>query len=374
MPPSQTGAAATGARPGGSRSPSNAEPGRGPTFLVGAASLVLVIAGLKLGADLVVPLLLALFLAVLTMPLVHALCRRGLPGGLAVGVAILALIGILVFFGLLFSASFGGLADAAPRYEERFSKLIEPALQRLAERGITAPERLAAEALDVERIFSLATSTFAGLASFLELGLLVPLITIFTLLESLGFRTKLQRALGSDTALIGRFRRIATELQHYLVIKTLLGLFKALVAFVLLWILGVDFPLFWALLTFLTHYIPNIGALIATVFPTLLALVQLGPTQAVLTLVGFLLIELGVGNFVEPPLMGRRLGLSPLIVLLSLVFWGWLWGLIGALLSVPLTMVLKMVLESVPSLKWLAVLMESDEAPEAAAATEQPAP
>lgn len=353
---------------------SNPERESGPTFLVGAASLVLIIAGLKLGADLLVPLLLALFLAVLTMPLVHALSRRGLAGGLAVGVAILALLGILALFGLLFSASFAGVAEAAPRYEERFSRLIEPALQRLAERGITAPERLAAEALDVERVLTLASSTFAGLASFVELGLLVPLITVFTLLESLGFRPKLQRALGTDTALISRFRRIASELQHYLVIKTLLGVLKAVVAFIVLWILGVDFPLFWALLTFLTHYIPNIGALIATIFPTLLALVQLGPTQAVLTLAGFLLIELGVGNFIEPPLMGRRLGLSPLVVLLSLVFWGWLWGLVGALLSVPLTMVLKMVLESVPSLKWLAVLMESPEAHEAAVPAEQLTP
>jgi predicted PurR-regulated permease PerM len=126
-----------------------------------------------------------------------------------------------------------------------------------------------------------------------------------------------------------------------------------------LWTLavGLDFALFWGLSAFLLNYVPTIGSLVAAVPAIALALVQLGPGAAMLTATGYLVINIGIGNLIEPAVMGKRLDVSPLIVLLSLLFWGWVWGPIGMLLSLPLTMVLKIVFENTPDLAWIAVLM-----------------
>jgi predicted PurR-regulated permease PerM len=146
---------------------------------------------------------------------------------------------------------------------------------------------------------------------------------------------------------------------HYLFIKTWISLLTGLVAGVLCWAIGVDFPLLWGLLAFLLDYVPNIGSIIAAVPPVLLALVQLGPGQALAVLVGYLIINNVLGNFVEPRFMGEGLGLSSFAVLLSLVFWGWVLGPVGMLLSIPLTMAVKIAMEEQPNMRWISLLLGS---------------
>ncbi len=122
-------------------------------------------------------------------------------------------------------------------------------------------------------------------------------------------------------------------------------------------IIGVDFPLLWGMLAFLLNYIPTFGSILAAIPPVLLAMVQLGPGHAIAALAVFVMLNVLLGNFVEPYFMGRRLGLSTLVVFLSLVFWGWVWGPVGMLLSVPLTMIVKIMLENTEDLSWIAVLL-----------------
>ena len=150
------------------------------------------------------------------------------------------------------------------------------------------------------------------------------------------------------------------NLGRYLGIKTLISMATGLCAGVLTWSLGLDFPLLWAMLAFLLNYVPTIGSIIASVPAILLALVQIGPGAAGATAIGYVGINVVFGNFLEPRLMGYGVGISPLVVFVGLVAWGWIFGPVGMLLSVPLTMTLKMALQNDERTEWVAVLLGSE--------------
>jgi len=145
-----------------------------------------------------------------------------------------------------------------------------------------------------------------------------------------------------------------------LVIKTLISAAEALAIWLWLLILGVDYPLLWGTLVFLLNYVPNIGSLIAALPVVLLALVQLGVGSALLTVLGFVIVNIILGNLIEPKVMGKGLSLSTLVVFLSMVFWGWVLGPIGMILSVPMTSLVKIALESYKDTRGVAIMLGSD--------------
>ena len=155
-------------------------------------------------------------------------------------------------------------------------------------------------------------------------------------------------------------RAFSQHAKRYLVIKTLISAATGLVIWLWLLILGVDYPVLWGTLSFLLNYVPNIGAIIAALPVALLALVQLGVGSALLTVLGFAVVHIVVGNIIEPKLMGKGLSLSTLVVFLSMVFWGWVLGPIGMILSVPMTSLVKIALESYEGTRGLAIMLGSD--------------
>jgi predicted PurR-regulated permease PerM len=322
-----------------------------------AAGFVIVVAGLKAAAPIVVPILLGLFLAVLSLPLQSWLERR-MPAALAVSCTILA--GALVLFvaGLVLTASLGDLAAAAPIYQVRVQRLADNTLGWLQERGLVPPEWTSRNLLTLAPVFDLLGGTLLGVASLVSSAVLVLLTMVFTLLEAAGFPAKLHAAFGRPQEERRRFTRATREVQRYLGIKTLMSLLTGLLLGGWVAVLGLDFPLLWGFVAFLFHYIPNIGALLAAVPAVLLAVIQFGSGGAALVALGYLVVHMVIGNFAEPMLMGRRLGLSTLVVFLSLVVWGWILGPVGMFLSVPLTMAAKIVLENTRGLRWAAVLLD----------------
>ena len=152
---------------------------------------------------------------------------------------------------------------------------------------------------------------------------------------------------------------INDNVRRYLALKTLISLTTGVLVALWLRIIGVDYALLWGLLAFLLNYIPSIGSFIAAIPAVMLAFLQLGPGDGTLTLIGYLVINTAIGNFIEPRVMGEGMGLSTLVVFLSLIFWGWVLGPVGMLLSVPLTMILKIVLEANDDTRWMAVLLGS---------------
>ncbi len=165
---------------------------------------------------------------------------------------------------------------------------------------------------------------------------------------------------------MGHFKKITENVKHYLALKTLLSLGTGFCVTMLLLFLGVDYAILWGIIAFLLNYIPNIGSIIASVPAILLAFVQFGIGKAVIVAIGYLSINILFGPIMEPKIMGRGLGLSTLVVFLSLVFWGWVLGPVGMLLSVVLTMIVKIALESREDTRWLGILLGNPEHPETA--------
>ena len=184
------------------------------------------------------------------------------------------------------------------------------------------------------------------------------------MLEASGFPVKLRQALNNPDDSLEHFQKITENIKHYLALKTLLSLATGCCVTVMLLMIGVDYAILWGIIAFLLNYIPNIGSIIASVPAVLLAFVQFGPGKAAAVAVGYLAINMLFGPILEPKIMGRGLGLSTLVVFMSLVFWGWVLGPVGMLLSVVLTMIVKIAMESRDDTRWLGILLGSPEAPE----------
>ena len=194
--------------------------------------------------------------------------------------------------------------------------------------------------------------------------------------EALALPSKLRAIAGDGEPLDERFRKIIEEVQGYLVIKTLVSLATGVLLGLWTWAMGLELPVLLGLIAFVLNYVPTIGSILASAPALILALINVDPVtaefvgidiqHAAIVGLGYLTVNIFFGNWLEPTLMGRRLGLSTLIVVVSLVFWGWLWGPVGALLSVPLTMVVKIMLENTRDLQWVAVLLDKSRPAEAA--------
>jgi AI-2 transport protein TqsA len=325
--------------------------------LIGVAALMVIIAGLRAARPVLVPFALAVFLVVTSLPLLRELRRQRVPEALAVPLVLLLIISVLVGVGAIALNSIMQIRDALPDYVTRISELLDSVFVWLGEHRIIAPEAAAEIMVSPPQLVEMATGAVRGFAGFMSLVVLVALVMLFLLAEAAGLPRKVRAALGRHDADLGAYGRVMNEIQRYLAIKTATSMATGLL--VGLWTLGVglDFPLFWGLTAFLLNYVPTIGSLVAAVPAVLLALVQLGLNGAMFTATGYLVINIGIGNLLEPTVMGHRLKVSPLVVLLSLLFWGWAWGPVGMLLSLPLTMLLKIVLEHTPDLAWIAVLM-----------------
>ncbi|MGI9627532.1 MAG: AI-2E family transporter, partial [Longimicrobiales bacterium] len=196
--------------------------------------------------------------------------------------------------------------------------------------------------------------------AFLSNTFLVFLILVFALGEAAVFPDKLQAILGDRELSDERIETMIKEVQGYLGIKTVVSLATGILLGVWTWALGLESPVLLGLVAFALNYVPTIGSVLASVPAMIFAVIQYDVQHALVVAIGYVAVNLVFGNWLEPTLMGRRLGLSTLVVILSLVFWGWLWGPVGALLSVPLTMVVKIMLENTTDLRWVAILLDKN--------------
>ncbi len=351
---------------------------RDPTMFSGAQVLfvgacgVIVIAGLKAAASILIPFMLALFLAVLTLPVTIWLQRRRVPTFLAI------LIGVLVnvaLFGLIVTLavqSAGDFQTQSPRYVSRLYGLWYGWLDALAARNIPVAELQALDFFDPGQIVTLLRSTLSGVAAFISSTFLVVIILVFILSEAAVFPRKFRAIAGPSRGMGTRLAKTVSEVQEYLGIKTLVSLATGIVLGLWAWLVGLDFPVLLGVIAFVLNYVPTIGSVLASVPAMLLALVQFSPGHALVVGAGYGVANLIFGNLIEPNLLGRRLGLSTLVVILSLLFWGWVWGPVGMLLAVPLTMVVKIWLENTEDLRWVAILLDKGP-PEYSLATATPA-
>ena len=327
-------------------------------FLVVAAAFVIVVTGLKMAGELLVPFLLAVFIAMIVSPLLGWLKDRGIPGG----VAILMIVMLILLVGLMLSAVIGSSVDDfrkdIPEYSVKLSAMSQNFQAWLSARGIDIDPKQWQSSFDPGVAMSFAGSTLASFGSVMTNAVMILLTGIFILAENIGFGEKLRQARGKEVS-EEWLAKFSDSVHSYLAIKTAISLLTGLLIFIWLTILGVDYAVLWGLVAFLLNYVPTVGSFIAAVPAVLLATVQLGVFPAGLTLAGFVVVNLVMGNAVEPRWMGKGLNLSPLVVFVSLVLWGWVLGPVGMLLSIPLTIMIKIALETQDETRWIGVLLGS---------------
>lgn len=325
------------------------------------AAVIIIIFGMQAAQVLLIPFLMAIFFALITVRPMLWLQSHKVPSVLAAIIVVLALMFFLIVVGSIVGTSIAEFTAAIPSYQAQLKVVTDGMLQFVA-RFVNDDVSVASlgELIDPGRAMGLAATILNALRGVLTNTFLILFTMVFILLEASSVPTKTMAAFGRTADSFQRAGIFVRNLGRYLGIKTIVSMVTGLIVGTMTWLIGLDFPLLWGMLAFILNYIPTIGSIIAAVPATLLALIQLGPAEATTTALGFLAVNTVFGNFVEPRLMGYGVGISPLVVFTGLIFWGWVFGPVGMLLSVPLSMALKLGLESDERTKWIAILIGSE--------------
>ena len=325
-------------------------------FLIVFAAFVIVIAGLKMASSLVVPFLLAVFIAMIVSPLLQWLKARRVPGGIAILLIILLILSIGLILGAVIGSSVDSFRQDIPIYSAKLAVMSEAVQQGLAHRGIAIDADLWQNSFDPSAVMLWVGSALASFGNVMTNSVLILITVIFILAENTRFGDKLRIARGdkNSQAWLGE---LSSSIHGYLGIKAAISAVTGLLIYIWLTILGVDYAVLWGLIAFLLNFVPTVGSFIAAVPAVLLALVQLGFASAGLTLLGFVVVNFVMGSAVEPRWMGKGLNLSPLVVFVSLVLWGWVLGPVGMLLSIPLTIMVKIALATNEDTRWISIML-----------------
>ena len=329
------------------------------------SALVISLAGIKVAAPIVVPFLLSLFVAIICNPAINYLEGKKVPRGVAITLVIFTIFSLFIILGGVIGAAVNDFRKAIPTYEAQLSEQITWLIGWLENHDIVISMDEVRGYFDPAKVMNLVTTTLSGFSSVLGNIFLLLLTVVFMLAEGKVFPKKLHMAFDDSAQTEKRLDHFLTMVNQYMAIKTMVSLATGIIIGTVLWGMGVQFYVLWALLAFILNYIPNIGSIIAAVPAVILTFLQLGAGYASVVVGLFVSVNMIMGNVVEPRFMGRSLGLSTLVVFLSLIFWGWLLGMVGMLLSVPLTMILKIALENSEDGRWFSILLSSDEEVEA---------
>ena len=322
-----------------------------------AAALVIIIGGINQAQSVLVSFLVAVFLSMLGTPPVLWLERKRIPSVVAVLLVVTGMVAILLIVGAVVGASINSFYTELPAYQTRFQEHVSAFQNFFTTKGIRGIDKVLLGYVKPEAVMSLTASLIAELGSALSNIVLILLTVAFILFEATSFPVKLRAVLGEPRQVFPQFTRFVGDIERYMLIKTFISLATGLLIGTWLTILGVDFPVLWGFLAFLLNYVPNVGSTIAAVPAVLLAFIQLGIGSAIMATAGYMAVNFILDNVVETRLMGRKLGLSTLVVFLSLIFWGSLLGPVGMVLCIPLTMTLKFACENNKGTQWIAVLL-----------------
>lgn len=310
------------------------------------------------------PFFVAIFLSYIFKPIVLYLESKKVPMILSLLLVLLTVTAVLFGMSLLVYSSITSFISELPKYEARLNTLVTEAVvvaEQMADNmNVSISDYAWTDLIQVASITGIVTSSVGSFIVYLSNFVLVMLFMFFILAGSGQMAEKLKNSLSSErsTQIASIVENVDVQVRQYLFAKTLISLATGLVTYIILLLFGVDFPLLWGVLTFVLNFIPNIGSAAATVFPFLLAFLQFDSfTRPIFILLLLVATQNIIGNVLEPKLLGRSLNLSPLLVLVSLIFWGWLWGIWGMVLAVPITSMIKIICENVEALHPVAALM-----------------
>ena len=316
-------------------------------YLLGAAAVVIIIAGLKLGAGLINQILLAFLLTMCITPLPDWLNRKGVPKGLSIAISLFVILvgGFLIT--LLLANSISSIIESLPVYEEKLSSLYKDLEEFAAANNLNISELLHKINLSPDKLLAFTGKLLTGLTNTISSSFIIAMLIAFMVIEIINYSVGMRKGKREESFLLKWLTGMGGNLRKYVNITALTGVITAVLNFFFLLIMGVDFPFLWAFLSFLMNFIPNIGFIISVIPPALIALLMLGGWQALVVFIGFWFINAIVENVIRPIFMKEGLNISLLTTFLSLLIWGWILGATGAVLGVPLTMVVMKIYQDI---------------------------
>ncbi|WP_251358938.1 AI-2E family transporter [Kangiella sp. TOML190] len=342
---------------------------RSTNVLLAIAATFIIIAGMKAASSFIVPVILSIFVSIILGPLYFFFAsskipftKKEIPDWLAI-ILVVLIAGFFFFLvGKLVGNSVQEFSNKLPQYQQALVNKLTGVIEGLKKLGLPIPESGISENFSPGMIMNISTSVLNGLGSLLSNTFLIVFTSIFLLMEASVFSDKLRRAfpgseLGDSKAQSGT-SQVVEKIKRYATIKSIVSLMTGAFISSWLWFFDVEYPFLWGLVAFMFNFIPNIGSIIAAVPAVILAwLTSDSITTPILVAVGYLLVNFIIGNIVEPKFMGKGLGLSTLVVFLSLLFWGWVLGPVGMLLSVPLTIIVKIILDANDETQWIGIML-----------------
>ena len=339
--------------------PTEQNTGQSPTtrLLITVACTVVIIAGMRAAQSIIEPFLLAVFIAVICSTPLLFLKRKGISTGIAVVIVLVGIVVIALIVAVLIGTSLQDFSNALPTYQARLQDQTKDIFNWLRNWGINIDHNKLLSYINPGTAMEVFAGALSSFQAVLTNAFMILLTVIFILFEVSGFPDKLRTALGDKGSPSEGLDKISVGIKRYIALKTFTSLATGIFVAICLVIIGVDYPVLWGLIAFLLNYVPNIGSIIAAVPAVILSFIQLGIGRTLFVIGVYLVVNTVIGSIIEPKVMGRGVGLSTLVVFLSLVFWGWVLGPIGMLLSVPLTMIVKISLEESEDTRWIAVLL-----------------
>ena len=325
------------------------------------ASAIVIIAGVMAAQSIILPIILALFVSIICAQPILWMEKRKIPYGIGMLIVLSSMGLLFVVFGGIIGKSLSRFSKDAPKYEENLREMTVSTIDYLNAAGASIDTGQLLKMVDPGKILSFTAGAVGEIGGIMSDSFMIMLITIFMLLEVKSFMLKADLVEKMHGNSLKYLDKIGSSIRNYLSIKTVISFLTGLFIWIWLLVLGVDYAILWGVIAFLLNYIPNIGSIIAAAPTMLLALIQLGVSGMVWTGIGYLLVNMVIGNMVEPKVMGKGLGLSTLVVFLSLIIWGFMLGTVGMFLSVPLTMTIKIILEQNEQTKWIAILLGTED-------------
>ena len=328
----------------------------GYTLMV-LASIVIILAGIKAAAVIVVPFLLSLFLATILSPFYLWLKKLGLGELPSLFIIVLFLVLVISSMISLIGNSVQDFSQNVPHYEVKLRTDLRHMFEILDKWGLHVPKEDMLAMFHTDSVMRYIAVTLKSFGTLLTNSFAIILIVIFMLLEISQFSEKLSQTNHHNG--LATLIEVSDKIKHYILLKALTSAATGIIITIFLKVIGIHYAVLWGLLAFLLNFIPNIGSILAAIPAVLMALIQYNFTTALIVAGGYLAVNVTIGSILEPRILGKGLGLSTLIVFLSLIFWGWLLGPVGMLLSVPLTVIIKIALDTQPNTQWIATLLGS---------------
>ena len=328
-----------------------------PIILPSLAHLVIIITGLKIASNIILPLLMALFLFILFLPLAKKLQSIGIPDIITTIIVFMIILSVIVIISVFLVSSGQDIVSNIDTYQEKFNQLHQNMISYFDKHGIFLEQNNIIPLFEPAKIINFMASFIQSMSDILTNSFVTLLIVIFLFLESSQFSQKLLLVLNERERV--DLNIFFKNINGYFLTKTITSLGTGILVWALLLHFNLHYALLFGILAFLLNYIPNIGSIMAAIPALLIALLQLTLLETLFIAIGYLIINMSIGNFIEPKLMGEKVGLSTLVIFLSMIVWGWIFGPIGMFLSVPLTLIIKLAVENSKKYYWISIFLSN---------------